>query len=421
MEIRDYKPKQDDSALIRIFKEVGWLEDNKEHEKAFISFFTENNIKVAASHDVPECAVFSAPGTMHHSGIDLSLCAITAVVTSRIVRKQGFAKHTLAHVLGKAGSDGIAVANLGIFDQGYYEKHGFGTGNYERWQNFSPSALQLPIRNDSLPVRLTVKDAKEVHANRLTSIKFHGDCMLTPVHMSKIEMDLGKNGFGLGFRDKNGILTHHMWIVTENPEHGPYTVYWSAYQSKLQLLELLELINRLSDQIESISMHEPPGIHLQDFIKRPFHMQRITEGGKYTNNSRTSAYWQARILNIQPCIKALKLPSLSDNQHISFNLELEDPLESLLTEAGASPASTGYSGCAGSYIVSLGPESHIRPGTKKGLPTLRSSINSFTRLWLGVLPASSLSAAALIDISPELEADLDEHITLPEPKRLWDF
>ena len=48
--------------------------------------------------------------------------------------------------------------------------------------------------------------------------------------------------------------------------------------------------------------------------------------------------------------------------------------------------------------MTLGEQCAAEPGRDAGLPDLRASINAFTRLWLGVRPATGLS------ITDQLEA-----------------
>ena len=76
---------------------------------------------------------------------------------------------------------------------------------------------------------------------------------------------------------------------------------------------------------------------------------------------------------------------------------------------------------AGEYIVTLSPESSARPGTDPGLPTLAASVGAFTRMWLGVRPASGLAYTDDLSGPPELLSRLDRVVSLPQPKTEWDF
>ena len=66
---------------------------------------------------------------------------VTAVTTSRIARKQGFARVMTARQLAEAAENGAEVAALGMFDQGFYDQVGFGTGGYEHSIRFDPARI----------------------------------------------------------------------------------------------------------------------------------------------------------------------------------------------------------------------------------------------------------------------------------------
>ena len=71
--------------------------------------------------------------------------------------------------------------------------------------------------------------------------------------------------------------------------------------------------------------------------------------------------------------------------------------------------------------MSLGAESSCAEGHDASLPTLDASVGAFTRLWLGVRPATGLAVTdALNGPAPLLQA-LDETLRLPEPQPDWDF
>ena len=100
---------------------------------------------------------------------------------------------------------------------------------------------------------------------------------------------------------------------------------------------------------------------------------------------------------------------------MSFNLELSDPIAKHLSD------DESWSGVAGSYRVALGPESSLAGDSDPSLPTLRSSVNAFTRLWLGVGSASSLAVTDEFEAPESLLAELDDIIRLPIPRVDWDF
>ena len=109
-------------------------------------------------------------------------------------------------------------------------------------------------------------------------------------------------------------------------------------------------------------------------------------------------------------MRATRLP-----RQISFNLELEDPIERYLE--GSAP----WRGVGGRYIVTLGPVSSIAPGADGSLATLCAGVGAFTRMWLGVRPATGLAVTDRLSGPAELLAALDDVLCLPEPRPDWDF
>ena len=76
----------------------------------------------------------------------------------------------------------------------------------------------------------------------------------------------------------------------------------------------------------------------------------------------------------------------------------------------------------GNYIISLGKKSSCKNGFDKKLDTLDTTVNAFTRLWLGVLPASSLQLSEKLTGNNELILKLDKAFaSLPKPHTDWDF
>ena len=100
---------------------------------------------------------------------------------------------------------------------------------------------------------------------------------------------------------------------------------------------------------------------------------------------------------------------------VQFNLALTDPLAAILP-------SGSWRGCAGDYRVTIAESSFAEAGRSAGLPTLRASVNAFSRLWFGVAPASSLAITdSLQTDDPALLPRLDEALQLPPPQVGWDF
>ena len=75
----------------------------------------------------------------------------------------------------------------------------------------------------------------------------------------------------------------------------------------------------------------------------------------------------------------------------------------------------------GEYVVSLGGSCGAERGRDSALATLEATVGAFTRLWLGVRPASGLAITDVLSGPRELLTDLDHVLRLPEPHPDWDF
>lgn len=407
---RKYNPSKDKEAVFRIWKEVGWIteERNKEKDKIVEDFIKSSSAHIAEIRDSAESLVLAMPGTIRYLERELSFSAVTSVTTSSITRKKNIATELTAISLAESASKGICVAGLGIFDQGFYNKLGFGNGPYEHWITFDPSNLKVES-NIRIPFRITLKDFKKIHNSRLKRLRGHGSVNIHPTNYSKIELS-GKKGFGLGFFDEEtGELTHHFWMSVDG-EHGPYNVRWMCYQNYDQFIELLSVLKGLSDQVFTIKMREPPEIQIQDFLEKPFRYREMTKNAKHENYMSSSSYNQLRILDLFTCV---------ENTHLlfngpRFNLELKDPIINYLPDSE-------WKGIGGNYIIKFQKNSEIIKGNKKGLPKMTASVGAFSRMWLGVRSATSLSVTDDLIAPKDLLKKLDELFRLPTPKADWDF
>ncbi len=86
-----------------------------------------------------------------------------------------------ARLLALQAEQGAAVSALGMFEQGYYNQLGFGTGSYEHWVRFDPAALQVSVESRP-PQRLDTSDYEKMHAALLNRQRGHGTCSITPVN-----------------------------------------------------------------------------------------------------------------------------------------------------------------------------------------------------------------------------------------------
>lgn len=404
---RAYDHVTDFDAAVRLWKEVGWLAKGEEER---LRWFVEESRGIVAEVDgTVECLTLMSDGRMRYLDDDLSLAACTGVTTGRAARKLGLARRALARSLAAEARRGMAVSALGVFEQGFYDALGYGTGSYAHRARFDPSRLRTTA-SLRRPVRLTSDDWREMHSARLARRHMHGTCDVLSAGVTRMEVADEEKQFGLGYRDGlDGELTHFVWIHAEEMEQGPYRAEL-VFQTGEQLHELIALLKSLGDQVLSVSMREPPGMMVQDWLDRPFRLMNVTEDGKHEANITASAYWQVRILDLHACIAAFR----GERPGVRFNLVLHYPVADYAGE-------TGWQGIGGRYVVSLGRKSNCRPGNDPGLPTMQASVNAFSRLWLGVCPATGLAITDDLHAPNELLECLDVAFRLPVPQPDWDF
>ncbi len=406
--IRPYHPDRDEGACLRILEEIGWgLGDPKDNGPLFESYTSDSDVLVAELGGDTEAWSICRNGTMRYLDRDLSVGFITGVATGRTARGRGLALSTTAHSLARAAAGGAAIARLGIFDQGFYDRLGFGSLDYVRLSTIDPRKLRVP-KLARTPKRLTADDADAMHACRLRRLRWHGACSLVGSGATRCEMLWEKTQFGLGFFGDDGSLTHCM-VLKPKGEHGPYTLEWMAYETPSQFIELLSVLKSLGDQIHGVFMCEPAHVQLQDLLETPFATLRSRAGGDFDMKPRSNAWEQARILDLRSCIEAVRLPGNT----VRFNLELTDPIDRWL------PDDATWRGLSGSYEVSLGPESSIAPAADAALPTLTASVGAFTRLWVGACRGASLSISDQFACEPQLCDALDDVMRLPRPVTDW--
>ena len=406
---RDYDPKRDKDAVRRIWREIGWLE--KGQERAMDLHVEAGHALVADVRGEPECLVTTAPGTIRYLDEDLPFACITGVATGQAARRRGLARRATAQAVAANVADGALVAGLGMFDQGFYNQLGFGSGGYEHVMAFDPSELNVKIKPRA-PRRITSDDWSAVHAARLARPQGHGHCDINPAEWTESRMIRTGNGLGLGyFDDTGGELTHHFWGGWESVGRGPFNVDWLVSNGRDQFLELMALIRSLGDQVRLVRMREPPGVQLQDLVSRPLGLWLGPGTPDLKIDTQAVAYWQMRICDLTRC---LALTHLRGGE-VRFNLKITDPIERFLD------AEAPWRGVAGDYVVVLGPSSGAEPGTDSILPTLVASVGAFTRMWLGVRPATGLSMTDELSGPQELFEGLDWVLRLPDPKPDWDF
>ena len=435
MEIRPYERERDLEAIQRIWYEIGWI-DSEAGAQAVADFLSTGSCLTAAIDGEAECMAHATAGLMRYvnacrnprlntllsGGIseDLPFCAITAVMTSRIARRLGLALKLTARQVAAAAQEGAPLAVLGVFDQGFYDRLGFGTGSYESMIRFDPATLRVdvPFRP---PKRLGKDDWRVVHDAMMRRRRGHGGCLLPVPELMKAELGLRPNCFGLGY-ETDGTLTHFLLLDAKDVDHGPYRVEMLAYRDGDQLLELLGLLKSLGDQVSLIEMPEPPDIQLESLLDQPFRNRRNTGKSVFAASHQAHAWWQLRMLDVAACVERRHWPG----ETVRFNLSLTDPISDYLEEGS-------WEGCGGDYCISTGPTSYVEPGHRDDLPTLHASVGAFSRLWFGVAPATSLAITdgirAVDPVDPgspdsgsgPLLERLDEALCMPRPQLGWDF
>jgi hypothetical protein len=403
MILRAYRPRTDRKSVHRIWTEIGWLEEGS--EESLDLCLTACRCWVAEIEGEAECLVLTSQGVLRYQREDIPFTSVQGVTTGRIGRRQGLALHLTAKAVAEAAQRGTAVFGLGMFEQGFYDRLGFGTGSYEHTVCFHPFNLKtnLPYRR---PKRLSQEDWETIHASRLSRLRWHGSCSLIAPELTRAEMLEHSNGFGLGFFD-GGDLSHHLWFRIRGPvEKGAYRVEWMSFRTWRQFLELMAVIQSLGDEVSQVTMLEPAGMQVQSLIRRPFQLRRISRGSRYENRINAAANWQMRICDLPVCLEKTHLPG----EPVHFNLTLKDPIEQYLGQ------DESWRGVGGEYVVTLGPVSRAERGTDTSLPTLSTSVGTFTRWWLGVLPAAVLSAMDELSAPQKLVDALDTYrLPLPHP------
>lgn len=201
MDIRAYDSEKDLVGVQRIWREVGWIDAGDDDQaKALEAFAAEYDGLVAEIDGSPECYVATGSGSIRYLANDLPLSVVTAVTTSHVARRQGLAKKLAAQSIARDAIAGAAVSALGMFDQGYYNQLGFGTGTYEYWHSVDPASIRVPV-DARPPKRLGKDDWEAIHQSRLSRKRGHGSCSVDSGVATKAEMLWASNGYGLGYAD----------------------------------------------------------------------------------------------------------------------------------------------------------------------------------------------------------------------------
>lgn len=245
-----------------------------------------------------------------------------------------------------------------------------------------------------------------MHAGRHARRRGHGSVSLEPVETSLLAATGSTNGFGLGFRNDAGVLTHHMWVNTENAGQGPYHVLWTACSTVGQFVELLGLLRNLGDQVYLVWIAEPAGVQLLDFLVRPFRRHQEARRGEYETTNMATANFQYRLVDVEAGLGAAArrrpLPECT--------IRVTDPITAYLD-------GDGWTGVAGDYRVGADGATLLVDGASR--PDVVISVGDLTRAWLGVLPLATLRETRSISVSEDLAGRLDESFAGPLPRTDW--
>ncbi len=410
---RPYDDATDRDALRRIWRECGWLGSDDASLHAMDAFHEDvAELWVAEIDGQAEACVAGFTGDIQHGETRLPAAVIGAVVVSLIARRQGIGGRLTARVMQRLALAGSAVGCLGIFDHGYYDGLGYGSGAYDRFVWLDPARLQVEVPKRT-PVRLQVceQHIADIHAARHGRMRLHGSVSIDARGHTAESMFSAKDGLGLGYRDDHGRLTHYLWFQRDGAEAGPWKCCHQAFETWDQYVELLGLLKSVSDQVRLVRLYEPGPFQLQSMVSRPFRAYGTTKGGSFWQHTEDFAWSQYRLDDVPAAIAAVRSPV-----DVQFSLKLADPVAGRLS--GGSP----WSGVAGDYTVQLGPGgSTARRGGRAATPALRASVNTFTQWWLGVMPASVLAARGDFHAPVDLIGELDRAIALPRPVPDWDF
>ncbi len=406
-EFRSYERALDLDAAARIWYEIGWIDD-LEKAAPLGDFLDAGNVEVALMNGEAECLVHWSPGSVRYQDRCLSMGAITAVTTSQIGRKRGFASSLTARALAQAAEAGHVVAMLGMFEQGFYDRLGFGTGAHELTVAFDPARLDLAHVAYRAPERIPLDAHGDFHSAMAARLSSHGSVVLDPPGLFAADIGLNPKMFALGYRDDDGALTHFLAGSLEHG-HGPWEIRFMAYRDTDQLLELLRLLKELSDQIRLVKMMEPAHIQLQALQREPIRERWQSRGADREANTRADAWYQLRMLDVDACVSARRWIG----PEVRFNLTLHDPV--------SDRADSPWAGVGGDYTITIGETSGATSGHAAGLPLLEAGVASFTRLWFGVRPATVLATSDRLSGPHDLLSSLDEALALPHPVLGWDF
>ena len=169
------------------------------------------------------------------------------------------------------------MATLGMFEQGFYDRVGFGSGPYLHEVVVDPGTLavgHVPYRQ---PLRLSTPRLRRVPPAPPATPPAPWWRHHRTARSDARRAPLARQAAVRPRLSQRGRSTHPR--VPRDPRTantGPYHVRYLAYEQADQLLELLRLLRELSDQVHSVKLIEPAGVQLQDLINAPLSHNRKT-------------------------------------------------------------------------------------------------------------------------------------------------
>ncbi len=411
MIIRTYNPESDFESILRLWEEIAWVErEESKQSKILETFLSGSQNLVAELNGEAECLVSCCAGSIKHLETTVPIQIVAAVTTSLVARKHSLASRTTARAIADGAEQGQAASILGMFEQGYYTRLGFGNGSYEHKVRFNPALLNVDV-DFPVPIRLGEKDYQDMHQAMMNRWRSHGSVQVAPSAHFLAEMLWTKEPVGLGFRNDQNELTHFIWAHNSG-ENGPFRISAMAYQNREQLLELLALIKSLGNQLYLVRLEETQHMQMQDLLLEPFRSINKTEGNSYAESIRAEASWQIRINDLKSCFAATQLPG---RQTLSFNLSVEEPISRYLDK------DCKWQGIGGEYTVHLGEQCLAEDGHSAGLPLLTANTSGISRLWIGAASANKLASSGEISAEQSLLDAIDSCLSLPLPVPGWEF
>lgn len=398
MDIRAYEAERDRAHVERIWREVGWITDD-DGAAALPHFLDGGHVTVGLADGEAECCVSIHDATWRQDRTDLACALVSSVTTSWVGRRRGFAGTMLRRQLVAAAGRGDAVSVLGMFDQGFYDRLGFGTGASVLRHQFDPDTLRIDVA--PRPVRrLGVDDVPAVHDLLQRRPRTHGGVVVHDEGFTRGEYLWTEERMTLGLHDEDGRLVGVL-IGKATGEHGPLEVYVLVGETSDELLELVGLLRQLGDQYRLVWLADPPELVLEDLLDQPYRHRFTSKGAAHPHQITAGAWWQLRVLDLVAVTAALPASSTD----VTVVVDVQDPLAA---------GDDGWDGVHGRWRLSFG----AAPTAERtdAAADIVAGAGAVSRLLTGVAKASHLALSDHLDGPPDVLAALDDAITLPEPQ-----